>query len=109
MNAVVRFSWTIPLFGMKQMLDVMTFRPLGGQGTATMTDALNQVSDAARQNLGGPLEEVAMGWERVQKVVTEAVFRGQVATEPGTGSVSDTANNNSGGERTWGPIPPVSQ
>jgi hypothetical protein len=49
-NAALRLSWAIPLFGMKQMLDLMTFQ------TATMADALNRVTNfaitplATRQN-----------------------------------------------------------
>jgi hypothetical protein len=40
-NAALRLSWAIPLFGMKQMLDLMTFQ------TATMADALNRVTNFA--------------------------------------------------------------
>jgi len=40
-NAALRLSWAIPLFGMKQMLDVMTFQ------TAAMADALNRVTNFA--------------------------------------------------------------
>jgi len=40
-NAALRLSCAIPLFGMKQMLDLMTFQ------TATMADALNRVTNFA--------------------------------------------------------------
>ena len=40
-NAALRLSWAIPLYGMKQMLDLMTFQ------TATMADALNRVTNFA--------------------------------------------------------------
>jgi hypothetical protein len=40
-NAALRLSWAIPLFGMKQMLDLMTLH------TATMADSLNRVLSSA--------------------------------------------------------------
>jgi hypothetical protein len=40
-NAALRLSWAIPLFGMKQMLDLMTLR------TAAMADAINRVTTFA--------------------------------------------------------------
>jgi hypothetical protein len=74
-NAVVRFSWIIPLFGMKQMLDLVTCRSSTGQGTAEIVDALNDVSDTARRHLGDSLEEVSNAWSDVHATVSDTVFR----------------------------------
>jgi hypothetical protein len=82
-NAVVRFSWTVPLFGMKQMLDLLTCRSSAGRGTAEMVDALNEVSDAARRHLGGSIEQVANAWSDAQAAVSDAVFRQAPAQNAG--------------------------
>ena len=89
-NAMLRFSWMLPLFGMKQMLDTMTCQSCGGKGTTSMVDALNQVSDAARQHLSGTMEQAARACERAQKTMSDAVFNRRNAE--GFGSASGASS-----------------
>lgn len=112
-NAIVRFSWVMPLFVMKQTLDVMTFQ------TCSVADALNEVTDAARRRLGGTMEQAASAWEQTQQAASEAMSRGSATpcsgAEPAPGARSTSSgrgcwsNTPSGREQDWGPIPPASR
>ncbi len=106
-NAIVRFSWTMPLFGMKQMLNLMTCTSCSGRRTTGMVEALNEVSGAARRHLGGSIEQVANAWAEAQTAVNDAVFRRAPARTSGTSPSPETKNPRSDDEQGWGPVPPV--
>ena len=105
-NAVVRFSWTMPLFGMKQMLDLMTCS-YSGRGTAKMVDALTEVSETAHRHLGDSVDRVANACSDAQATISEAVFRRTSAQNTGASRSPGGENAHSGTEQGWGPIPPV--
>ncbi len=89
-NAVVRFSWSLPLFGMKQMLNFVT----SGRGTAA---ALNEVSDAARRHLGETMGDLASNLEKTQNRISDAIFRR--SCRDGDGDQRERR------QQGWGPIP----
>ena len=106
-NAIVRFSWTMPLFGMKQMLNVMTCRSCGGRRATGMVEALNEVSDAARRHLSGSVEQVADAWAEAQTTVSDVVFRRAPTQNAGTSPSPVAKGARSAEEQGWGPVPPV--
>lgn len=71
-KSMLRFSWAMPLFGMNQLTN-LSLPTRSNQDK--VVDALDAVSDAARDELGSGLADLYDTGDRVQRGVVELTFR----------------------------------
>ncbi len=70
-KSMLRMSWALPLFGVRQLTHLMLPNE-GNQGEATQ--ALDAVSAAAQRELGGALGGLYDTGDRLQRGVVDVVF-----------------------------------
>ncbi len=70
-KSMLRMSWALPLFGVKQMTHLIV--PSGANQEKTAL-ALDAVSAAAQQELGGALDELYATGDRLQRGAVDAAF-----------------------------------
>ncbi len=98
-KAMLRFGWTLPLFAMKQMASLAT--PQEWTRPGKVTEALDAVSSAARDQLGEGLQEVYDLGDRVQSSTLDLVFgaMGDSAASPSSAH-SDAAHHDAAHQDT---------
>lgn len=83
-KSMLSFSWAMPLYGMKQMLN-MTFprdmsRPFG-----EATDGFNSVTGAMREQLGSTMQSMFDAGDQIQRSMVDVMFNlGFGAFDPNT-------------------------
>lgn len=82
-KAMISFSWVMPLYGLQQMANLV--RPEEWTRPGRATDALDTVSTAAREQLGGALKQAFDAGDRLSKGTVDLLFSG-FNTHRGTGS-----------------------
>jgi len=104
-NSLLRISWTLPVFGMEQMLKLAT----RGQ----VTTALDEVSAAARAQITGSMNQVAEAYEKAQQSMmssmTSVGSKIQSATShPGESQAPPSTPSAAPRQEGWGPVQPIS-
>jgi hypothetical protein len=105
-KSVLSFSWALPLFGIRQAVNLI--HPAEWTSPRQTTSALGAVTSAATGSLGGLLGNTFEAGDRLQRSAVDMVFSllgagGRGAAQPATGASPAAAGPPSGG-RTSAPM-----
>ena len=76
-RSMMRFSWTMSLFGVRQAVNLVSWR--GGTPGARAVAAFDEVSDTTEMQLEGPVRGLYRAGERLQSSLLDLGF-GALAT-----------------------------
>lgn len=127
-NAMIKLSWSVPLFGVSQMAQLV--QP---QGADQGAKALSQVADAVSAGMGSSLKQEAVRLEKFQHQVVDMMLGGGSAgtwnpssilemgqkmfglptslcsrLRPGHSAPSSSPSAPNGPSHGWGPVVPPS-
>jgi hypothetical protein len=131
-KSMLSFSWAMPIFGMKQMMDIALPRDMS-RPFGQATDSFNAVTDATQNQLGDAWRSAFRAGDQLQRGMVDLMFGlfsfdafnpnrlmqmtsglmqssmgalGQVAGGCGCGTAPDTGTRAGSGQQAgWGPIP----
>lgn len=100
-KSMLSFSWAMPLYGMKQMLNITLPRDMS-RPWGEATDGLNSVTGAMREQLGSTMKGMFDAGDQIQRGLVDAMYSlGFGAFDPNTwmrmGSGSGGQGQGSGG------------
>jgi len=72
-KSMLSFSWAMPLYGMKQMLNLSFPRDMS-RPFGEATDGFNAVTGAAREQLGATLKSLFDAGDQVQRGLVDVAF-----------------------------------
>ena len=120
-KSMVSFSWSMSLFGMQQLGNLLT-RPDPNRPKSKAAEAFDCVTRATEEQLGDILKESFKAGDKVQRALVDMMLGNWMSQGMNPGSMMQTASDamrqatgccgqNAGGDtgqesQGWGPMPP---